>query len=109
MIIALTLLLFAFQTVRVLLGEGYIGFFEAANINEATRLMFLDLVIMLTLVAAWMCKDAAVSGRTVWPYLLVTLLFGSAGPLLYLLFETKSERTVQHLERRTEHDAYIAR
>jgi hypothetical protein len=107
-LIVVALLLFTFQTVRVLSGVGYIGFFEAVNLNEATQLMFLDVIITLTLIAVWMSKDAAASGRTVWPYLLVMVLFGSAGPLLYLVFGMKRNRTVGDVQRRTEHDAYIA-
>ena len=84
-LLAVALATFLIQTGLVLFGMGYRGFFEAVNLNAATRLMFLDVVITLTLIAVWMREDAAASGRIVVPYILLTLLLGSAGPLLYLL------------------------
>ncbi len=84
------LLVFLAQTVRVLTGLGFVGFFESVNLNEATRLMFLDLVIALALIAVWMVHDAKTRGRRVWPYLVVTLTLGSAGPLAYLIVRSLS-------------------
>ena len=84
-VLGASLILFLAQTAIVLGSVGYLGFFAAVNLNHATRLMFLDLVITLTLIAAWMWKDAAARGRAIVPYLILTFLFGSAGPLLYLL------------------------
>ncbi len=83
---------FLAQTVRVLAGVGYVGFFASANLNEATRLLFFDLVIALVLIAIWMQRDAAVTGRRFWPYFLLTLTLGSAGPLTYLLIGTFATR-----------------
>ncbi len=86
------LFLFLAQTVRVLAGIGFVGFFESANLNEATRLMFLDLVITLVLITVWMSRDAAAAGRRFWPYAALTLTLGSAGPLVYLLGKTCGTR-----------------
>lgn len=88
--LAAALVVFLAQTVVVLTGLGFLGFFESANLNEATRLMFLDLVITLTLIAVWMVHDAKARGRRVWPYLAVTLTLGSAGPLAYLIVRSFS-------------------
>ncbi len=75
---------FVAQTTFVLVEVGYLGFVDWALYNSSTRLMFFDLVIALTLVMIWMQRDARRSGRRVLPYFLVTLAFGSLGPLLYL-------------------------
>jgi hypothetical protein len=90
--IALGVVLTAFlaQTGVVLAGPGFVGFFESANLNAATRLMFLDLVITLALISIWMHRDAVTTGRRFWPYALLTLVLGSAGPLTYLLIGTLS-------------------
>jgi hypothetical protein len=47
--------------------------------------VFADLGIALTLVLAWMWRDAAAQGRRFWPWAFFTLVVGSFGPLLYLL------------------------
>lgn len=47
--------------------------------------VFADLGIALTLVLAWMWRDAAAHGRRFWPWAVFTLVAGSFGPLLYLL------------------------
>jgi hypothetical protein len=65
--------------------HGYVGFFEWANYNSATRLMFVDLAIGLTLILAWMWNDARSRGLSVLPYAVLTLAFGAAGPLAYLI------------------------
>ncbi len=65
--------------------HGYTGFFELATANWATRTLFADLVVALALVVAWMVRDARERGIRLAPYLIVTLLLGSAGPLLYLI------------------------
>jgi hypothetical protein len=75
---------FAADTAFVLIEMGYRGFVGWALYNSATRLMFADLVIALSLVMIWMLQDSRRTGRRVLPYILVTLAFGSLGPLLYL-------------------------
>lgn len=91
-VLGVVLAAFLVQTVRVLAGIGFVGFFESAGINDATRLMFYDLVIALVLMSIWMRRDAARQARRFWPYALLTLTLGSAGPLLYLLVGTFSNQ-----------------
>lgn len=79
------LVVFTAATIAVLAEYGYVGFYEAALANNATRLTFLDLAISLGLISVWMIQDAWSSHRSLVPFLLLTVLFGGVGPLLYLL------------------------
>jgi hypothetical protein len=72
---------------------GYLGFFEGAMSGWVSRLLFVDLTITLTLVLVWMYLDSQESGQAFAPYALVTLLFGAAGPLLYLVRRKQAVRT----------------
>jgi Protein of unknown function DUF2834 len=81
----LVLVDFAALTVYAVIQHGYLGFFELAMANWATRLVFADLGIALSLIAVWMVRDARQRGAGFWPYLVLTLVLGSAGPLLYLI------------------------
>ena len=79
------LALFLGLTAWVVYQHGYVGFFELALANSATRLMSVDLIIALSLAVVWMVQDARSRGGNWLPYALVTLFFGAAGPLLYLI------------------------
>ncbi len=87
----LVLVDFAALSVYAVVQHGYLGVFELALANWATRLLFADLCIALALIALWMVRDARARGASVWPYLAVTLFLGSAGPLLYLIRREGSE------------------
>ena len=64
---------------------GVVGLFQAVTANIATTTAFVDLVIALTLVMAWMWRDARDRGVSALPYVVLTLMAGSVGPLLYLI------------------------
>lgn len=86
--LAVVLVFFLANTANALAQQGYLGFFEAMGANAATRLAMLDLSIVLTLALIWMFRDARNAGVSVAEcvvYALVTLVFGAAGPLLYLI------------------------
>jgi hypothetical protein len=76
--------LFMALSIEVLWQFGAAGFLAAVFANGATTLAFIDLAIALTLAILVVARDAARTGRRAWPYVLLTLTFGSAGPLLYL-------------------------
>lgn len=84
-VLGLVLLGFIDLTAYAVWQHGYVGFFELAMANWATRLLFADLVIALALIMVWMYRDAREKGAAFAPYALITATFGSAGPLLYLI------------------------
>ena len=47
--------------------------------------VFTDLVIALLLACVWMVYDARERGLSAWPFIAITLVLGSFGPLLYLV------------------------
>lgn len=65
--------------------HGYVGIFLFQFQSWAGAQVLADLVIALGLFIAWMWRDARRTGRNPWPWLVLTLLAGSFGPLLYLL------------------------
>ena len=85
--VALSIVLAGFLALTgfVVVSYGYVGFFELAMANWATRLMFVDLTIALSLFIVWMYFDARERGTSWIPYALITAGFGAAGPLLYLI------------------------
>lgn len=79
------LLPFGALTAAALWQHGYLGVLLANVRSLATGQVLADLVIALTLVLVWLWRDARGSGRNPWPWLAATLVFGSFGPLCYLL------------------------
>jgi len=65
--------------------HGYLGFFETLGSSTAGVVAFTDLVIALTLAMLWMHSDSRERGLPLWPYLLLTFVLGSVGPLSYLI------------------------
>jgi hypothetical protein len=62
-----------------------LGFFALVFGNSASALAVCDLTIALTLILVWLVPDARERGVSPLPYVVLTLLLGSAGPLLYLI------------------------
>ena len=84
-LLLITLILFSALTALALWQHGYWGIFEPLLRSTAGLQVLVDLVIALTLFMAWMWGDARRLGRNPWPWIALTLLTGSFGPLLYLL------------------------
>jgi hypothetical protein len=78
------LVLFLTLTWRAVAAHGYLGFFAMAGATAATRLLLLDLAVGLVLASIWLVVDARRRGVRSWPFLVLTALLGSAGPLAYL-------------------------
>jgi len=76
---------FALFTAAIVAHTGLIGFYQQLAASPAAWQTLVDIAIALVLVLVWMHQDARRSGRAFWPWVPVTLLLGSFGPLLYLL------------------------
>ena len=87
------LLAFTALTVLALMHHGVTGIFSHQFANFAGMQVFLDLVIALALFLVWMWRDARASGRNPWPWLLLTLVAGSFGPLVYLILHPQKPDT----------------
>ncbi len=85
------LILFTPLTVYAVLDAGYIGLFTYQLASPAGWQVLMDLVIALLLVLTWLIPEARAAGRNPWPWVVVTLLTGSFGPLLYLAFTGASQ------------------
>jgi len=64
---------------------GYVGLFTTLLASPAAIVGSVDLVIALSLIAVWMVRDARAQGISALPFLALTVLFGSVGPVLYLI------------------------
>ena len=76
---------FGVLTTRALMDAGYIGVFLSSFTSWSGTQIFFDLVILGVLACIWMTNDARERGLSAWPFILITLLAGSFGPLLYLV------------------------
>jgi uncharacterized membrane protein len=90
-LLVVTLVLFGALSAAALWQHGYVGIFALHFQTFGGAQVLTDLVIALVLVMVWMWRDAKASGRNVWPWIAITLAFGSFGPLLYLLTRRPSQ------------------
>lgn len=94
LLIAITSVFTAF-TIWIVSRTGLAGFYEQLLGSPAAWQVFADLTVALLLVLGWMWRDAQASGRAFWPYLVLTLLLGSIGPLTYLLLQPPREAALR--------------
>lgn len=85
--IALAVILadFAALSAYAVAHHGVVGFFTLHLTNSAGIQVFVDLVIALSIVMVWMWHDARRHDINPVPYILLTLVLGSMGPLVYLI------------------------
>ncbi|MHC8354347.1 DUF2834 domain-containing protein [Pseudomonas sp. LB3P81] len=83
----ITLIAFAGYTVSVMLQAEHslIEFGISLMSRPDTAQVVIDLYLLATLAGVWMYRDARKRGRSVVPYLVITAVFVSIGPLLYLV------------------------
>ena len=79
-------------TIWVIESVGYLGFFQQAVASPVAIQLLVDVVLSLSLALLWMRSDSKTSGIPFAPYLVVTLVLGSVGPLGYLLHRELRER-----------------
>jgi hypothetical protein len=75
---------FGVLTGIALVDVGYFGILEPHFQSWGAAQVFADLVILAVLACVWMVADARGRGIPVWPFIGITLVAGSFGPLLYL-------------------------
>ena len=76
---------FALLTALALMDVGYFGILKPHFLSWGAGQVFADLVIALTLACIWMVNDARERGMSAWPFVAITLVVGSFGPLAYLV------------------------
>jgi hypothetical protein len=87
----LVLIPFSLLSVYALFDVGLWGIFGPLLNGSGGWQVFADLVIALVLVLIWLVNDALVAKRNPIPWVVLTLLLGSIGPLLYIVaFKTKA-------------------
>ena len=96
-LISIILLLFGALSATALWQHGYWGILVPHFQSTAAGQVFADLVIALSLVLVWIWKDAQATGRNPWLWLVMTLLAGSFGPLLYLLTRESEGHSLKEL------------
>lgn len=84
-ILTLVLAAFAALSAVALWQHGYWGILAPHFQSSGAAQVLADLAIALGLVSLWLWQDARSQGRNPWPWLLLTLVAGSFGPLVYLL------------------------
>ena len=65
--------------------HGYWGIWKPLLTTWSGAQVLADLLIALSLVLSWLYRDARANGRAYVPWVIVTLLLGSFGPLFSLL------------------------
>ena len=93
----IALIAFAGYTVSVMLQaeQSLIDFGISLMSQPDTAQVVIDLYLLATLAGIWMYRDARKRGQSavsVVPYLLITAVFVSIGPLLYLVVRGLQDR-----------------
>ncbi len=76
---------FGVLSALALMDVGYFGILEPHFRSWGGAQVFADLVIVGIMACIWMSRDARERGLPAWPFILITLVAGSFGPLFYLI------------------------
>jgi hypothetical protein len=83
--------LFGVLSAIAMMDVGYFGIIEPHFQSWGGGQVLADLVILAVLACFWMVADARERGLNAWPFVIITLVVGSFGPLFYLVLrEVKS-------------------
>lgn len=77
--------LFGVLSAIALMDVGYWGIIAPHFQAWGPGQVFADLVILAVLACIWMVADARERGLNAWPFVAITLVAGSFGPLFYLV------------------------
>jgi hypothetical protein len=84
-VLFIVLAAFGAFTLYAMWQVGYLGIWQAGMASPGAWQVLLDLVVMSFVALGFIWRDARQTGRTVWPFAVLTIAAGSFGPLLYLL------------------------
>lgn len=76
---------FTALTAAAVWQNGFLGIFEYQFKNFGGVQVLIDLIIALSFFIVWMWNDAKNGKRNPWPWIMLTLVAGSFGPLFYLI------------------------
>jgi hypothetical protein len=65
--------------------QSLLAFGRELMARPDTAQVVIDLYLMAALACVWMYRDARGRGRSALPYILLTAVFVSVGPLLYIV------------------------
>ena len=82
----LVIVLFGVLTAVAVADVGILGIFRPHFQAWGPAQVFADLVILAVLACFWMVGDGRAHGLNPWPFVVLTVLAGSFGPLFYLVF-----------------------
>ncbi len=94
-VLMVTLAAFTALSGIALWQHGYWGIVAPLLQSSAGLQVLGDLTIALVLVLQWIRRDAKTNGRSVWPWVVLTLALGSFGPLIYLLTRQSATRLAE--------------
>ncbi len=92
LLLAFVIAAFGALTAAALADVGHLGILLPQFQSSGGLQVIVDLIIALALAIVWMLADARRHGRNPWPWVLLTLVAGSFGPLGYLLAGALRER-----------------
>ncbi len=84
-VLSILLVDFIALTVWAVIEVGFFNIFAGILANPGSIQVGVDLVLACGMIAAWMWVDARKHGLRVAPYLVLTAILGSIGPLVYLI------------------------